>query len=82
MGKHLDKMNSEAKQIYKDLEKLYKKKQKLCFLIKEQEDIELLLDDINDEIEDLEGLLYYIGARPCPECSCFHRKEECFFFSS
>ena len=75
-------MDREEKQIYKELEKLYKKKQRLCFLVKEQKEVELLVDLIEGEIEDLEGLLYYMGARPCSDCSCFHRKCDCFFFSS
>lgn len=79
---HSSKMEPGEKRIYKELEKLYKKKQRLSFLVKEQKDVELLLDMIEGEIEDLEGLLYYMGARPCYECSCFHRKDDCFFFSS
>jgi hypothetical protein len=74
-------MASEERQIYKELKRLYKKKQKLLFLLKEQKDNEILLDYVEQEIEDLEGLLYYSGVRPCTECSCFHLKEECVLFS-
>ena len=75
-------MDHEEKQIYKELEKLYKKKQKLLLLGKEEKDKEMIIDLINGEIEDLEGLLYYLGVRPCYDCSCFHRKGDCFFFLS
>lgn len=74
-------MRSEEKQIYKELKRLYKKKQKLLFLLKEQKDNEILLDYLEQEIEDLEGLLYYSGCRPCYECSCFHLKDQCVLFS-
>jgi SMC interacting uncharacterized protein involved in chromosome segregation len=74
-------MDSEEKKIYKELKRLYKKKQKLLFLIKEEKENEVLLDYVEQEIEDLEGLLYYLGSRPCTDCSCFHLKHECVLFS-
>lgn len=74
-------MDKEEKQIYKELKRLYKKKQKLFFLIKENKDNQLFLELVEEEIEDLEGLLYYLGSRPCFSCSCFHLKNDCVLFS-